>query len=123
MNVYTNGFLNGIMTYWDEVEEAARYYVHLMVHTRKYKVIAGKKTTLVEEKKQEIAVVEEPRNIKYHSFAQLAVLRVNNKENETEKYYSVYVEAEDRNGTIIAKSKERDSYVYIIRDGYYYGEF
>lgn len=31
MNVYISSMLNGFMVYWDGVEDAARYYVHLLV--------------------------------------------------------------------------------------------
>ena len=48
MNITVKGFFNGLMVYWDEVQDASRYYVHLLINDR------------------EIAVVEVERNMKYY---------------------------------------------------------
>lgn len=31
MNISIKGFLNGLMVYWDGVQDASRYYVHLLI--------------------------------------------------------------------------------------------
>lgn len=114
MEINVNGLLNGLMIYWDEVNEAARYIVHLLINDK------------------EICQVETDRLTKYYSFTNLAKIdqgepynescfgRVNHCSGKTTgKYYFVYVEAEDRNGVIISRSEKRDGDIYILRNGSY----
>ena len=107
MNIEVKSLVSGLMAYWDEVPEATRYFVHLLIG---YTSEEGKTTY------QEIAVVEVPRNIKYHSFLNLAEFR---NDGAPRSNYYIYVEAEDRTGNIIAKTDKRRGIVYVMREGYY----
>ena len=117
MKAEVKSLLNGLMVYWDEVEEAARYYVHLLIGY----------TPQTKTQYQEIAVIEVPRNIKYHSFTDLA--KIDQEEailshyhasgKDTHKNYFIYVEAEDRTGKIIAKTEKQVGKVYVMFNGYY----
>ena len=124
--------LNGIMAYWDKVEDAAIYYVHLLIgekHTES-KIIAGRVTSIKTEKVtyKEIATIEVPRNITYHSFLNLAKIDQNKPTSsggyrcigsQTGKNYYIYVEAEDRMGKTISKTDKVLGQVYIMVNGYY----
>ena len=118
MKAEVKSLLNGLMVYWDEVEEAARYYVHLLIGY----------TPQTVTQYQEIAVVEVPRNIKYHSFTNLAKIDrgdpigsgINRSRGRaTQKNYFIYVEAEDRTGKIVAKTGKQVGTVYSMVNGCY----
>lgn len=71
MKVIVKSLLNGLMVYWDENLDAARYYVHLLIGDKHRNEVYenGRMTTKFgKETFQEIALVEVERNIKYHSF-------------------------------------------------------
>lgn len=134
MNIAVKGFINGLMVYWDEVQDASRYYVHLLIGDKhKAEVFENGRmvTKCGDETFQEIALVEVERNMKYYSFTNLA--KINQGEPgatggyvvgrvsgaDTGKNYYIFVEAEDRNGDIIAKSEKELGQVYVITNGYY----
>lgn len=111
MNVYVRGLVEGLMVYWDEVEDAARYYVHLFIGK------TNEQTKIITYK--EIALVDVERNFKYYSFKGLS--RINESYGyigrvdggftgssygfrKTNLDYYVKVEAEDRKGNVIDKS-------------------
>lgn len=94
----------GFMIYWDEVEDAVRYYVHLLIGDSRSE--DGNNINAL-ERFQEIALVEHDKYTKYHSFVNLAKIDYKNRSNRSEKSglnYYIYVEAEDRNGNIIDKT-------------------
>ena len=124
--------LNGIMAYWDKVEDAAIYYVHLLIGEKhvESKIIEGRVTSIKTEKEtyKEIATIEVPRNITYHSFLNLAKIDQNKPSSnggyrccgsQTGKNYYIYVEAEDRMGNTISKTDKVLGQVYIMVNGYY----
>ena len=129
MNVYIESLLNGLMVYWDEEKDAARYYVHLLIGEKhKYiKSIKGRETAqYTEETFREIAVVETERNIKYHAFLNLGQIEeVDHREfywdvysaPDVKRKYYVYVEAEDKNGSIISISEKTHGKVYVMLSG------
>lgn len=135
MNVYVESLLCGLMVYWDEEKDAARYYVHLLIgETKKEnKIVADRTTSVLTEKTSyhEIALVEVERNIKYHSFTNLGKIDQEAKttsctgawsrpaSKETGKNYYIYVEAEDKNGKIINKSECVGGVVYSMVNGYF----
>ena len=92
--------LYGFMIYWDEVDDAVRYYVHLLIGDSRSE---DGNNIYALERFQEIALVEHDKYTKYHSFINLAKIDYNNGEKSGLNYY-VYVEAEDRNGNIIGKT-------------------
>ena len=121
MELNCRPLLNGIMAYWDKVEDAAVYYVHLFIGARhRYK---------------EIAAIEVPRNIAYYSFLNLAKIandiysesydgfrvtqKFTPKENRMGDNYYVYVEAENRAGETISKTDMVLGDVYIMEKGSY----
>lgn len=124
--------LNGIMAYWDKVEDAAVYYLHLIIgekHTEP-EMISGRATSTKMEKEtyKEIATIEVPRNIMYYSFLNLAKIDQNKPSysmgcrcsgTQTGKNYYIYVEAEDRKGNTISKTDKVLGQVYIMVNGYY----
>ena len=122
------------MVYWDEVQDASRYYVHLLIRDKHRKEVFenGRMVTKYgDETFQEIALVEVERNMKYYSFTNLA--QINQGEPgatggyvggrvsgvDTGKNYYIFVEAEDRSGEIIAKSEKMLGQVYVITNGHY----
>ena len=134
MNISIKGFLNGLMVYWDGVQDASRYYVHLLIGEEHRKEVFenGRMVTKYgDETFQEIALVEVERNMKYYSFTNLAKIdqgdpgatggyvsgRVSGV--DTGKNYYIFVEAEDRSGEIIAKSEKELGQVYVLTNGYY----
>ena len=134
MNISIKGFLNGLMVYWDGVQDASRYYVHLLIGDKHRKEVFenGRMVTKYgDETFQEIALVEVERNMKYYSFTNLAKIdqgepgatggyvsgRVSGV--DTGKNYYIFVEAEDRSGEIIAKSEKELGQVYVLTNGYY----
>lgn len=132
MELTCEPLLNGIMAYWDKVEDAAIYYVNLLIgekHTES-KMLAGRLTSLNTEKEtyKEIATIEVPRNITYYSFLNLAKIDQNNPSGhngyhctgtQTGKNYYIYVEAEDRMGNIISKTDKVLGQVYVMVNGYF----
>ena len=132
MELTCEPLLNGIMAYWDKVEDAAIYYVHLLIGEKhvESKMIAGRVTSIKSEKEtyKEIATIEVPRNITYHSFLNLAKIDQNKPSSnggyrcsgsQTGKNYYIYVEAEDRMGNTISKTDKVLGQVYIMVNGYY----
>ena len=131
MNIYIESLLNGLMVYWDEEPNAARYYVHLLVGDKHFarKVINGRETLKQgKETFNEIAVVEVERNIRYYSFDNLGKIDRGPEYSgvylkpgyrPTGKNYYIYVEAEDKSGKIISKSEKVVGSVYILLDGSY----
>lgn len=132
MELRCEPLLNGIMAYWDKVEDAAIYYVHLFIG-EKYtepKMVAGRMTSIKTEKEayKEIATIEVPRNITYYSFLNLAKIDQNKPSTsggyrcsgtQTGRNYYIYVEAEDRMGNTISKTDKVLGQVYIMVNGYY----
>ncbi len=102
MKAYVEGLLYGLMVYWEEVEDAARYRVHLFVNDETY----------TPSHCIEIAAVEVPRDIRYYAFQGLANLRHKRSPGyapmDTKKGYIVSVEAEDRAGKVIASTCKMD---------------
>ena len=84
----TGSLLNGIMVYWDKIEDSARYYVKLYIKEYYSNI------------EQELETVEIDRNKFYHTFQGLA------KFYPEGIMYFVEVLAENRNGQIIARSKK-----------------
>lgn len=131
MKVIVKSLLNGLMVYWDENLDAARYYVHLLIGDKHRNEVYenGRMTTKFgKETFQEIALVEVERNIKYHSFIKLAKIdQLEPSANsgyrmtgiETGLNYYVVVEAEDKAGIIIDKSSKLLGKVYTMVNGYY----
>lgn len=131
MKVIVKSLLNGLMVYWDENLDAARYYVHLLIGDKHRNEVYenGRMTTKFgKETFQEIALVEVERNIKYHSFINLAKIdQLERSANsgyrmtgiETGLNYYVVVEAEDKAGIIIDKSSKLLGKVYTMVNGYY----
>lgn len=131
MKVIVKSLLNGLMVYWDENLDAARYYVHLLIGDKHRNEVYenGRMTTKFgKETFQEIALVEVERNIKYHSFINLAKIdQLEPSANsgyrmtgiETGLNYYVVVEAEDKAGIIIDKSSKLLGKVYTMVNGYY----
>lgn len=75
MKTVVLGMNNGLMVYWEEVKEAAQYYVHLLIsdRNRRQEVQNGQARWVEDEEKiQEIALVAVERNTKYYSFTNLA---------------------------------------------------
>lgn len=95
MNLNVRKTFYGLMLYWNKVENAAVYHVHLSINNGYGAVISL----------QEIASVDVPRNIMYYSFSNLGDL-----------HYFISVEAEDRNGNIIEISDFIESTVLSIKD-------
>ena len=114
MNAYISSMLYGFMVYWDEEKDAARYFVHLLIGDENVtKEIINYRDNKVKkrvETYQEIDLVEVERSKKYYTFANLAKIDVvrnhNNDLDSTGKNYYVFVEAEDKNGKIIAKTEK-----------------
>ena len=135
MNIYIESLLNGLMVYWDEEKDAARYYVHLLIGDKHFtRDIINGRQTLVKGKEtyKEIAIVEIERNIRYYSFNNLGKIdqqypdeRMSNcnlcysKDYSTGKNYYIYVEAEDKNGKIISKSNKEKGSVFVLENGFY----
>lgn len=128
MKTVVLGMNNGLMVYWEEVKEAAQYYVHLLIsdRNRRQEVQNGQARWVEDEEKiQEIALVAVERNTKYYSFTNLAridrrqVYRYDrgNCEEETGRHYYIYVEAEDREGKIIDRCDKICCQVKEMRDG------
>ena len=87
MKTVVLGMNNGLMVYWDEQKNAAKYYVHLVIGTKhaKTKKVGGK-IQVLEEKMEflEIEKVELTKNTKYYSFLNLAKIDQNDPSgNET----------------------------------------
>ena len=106
--------VNGLMIYWNEVENAAVYHVHLLIGDKNRHMEhrdGVQKWVEDEEKFQEIDCVDVERKTKYYSFVNLApihfemVLRHYEWIREsTGRNYYLFVEAEDRNGYILDQS-------------------
>lgn len=110
MNLVCEPLLNGIMAYWDRIEDAAVYNVHLYIGKDDY----------VKRKYQEIAIVEVERNLTYYSFTNLAKIDLERCTGKsTGKDYYICVEAENRNGQIIDKTDKVLGKVYIMFNGYF----
>lgn len=135
MDVYVESLLNGLMVYWNEVKNAVRYYVHLLIgdkHQEK-EIIQGMQTYVYgKETFLEIAVVEIEWNIKYYSFTNLAKIEQEypperlrhrkdgySRDYSTGKNYYIYVEAEYKNGNIIFKSEKVEGSVFVSEHGCY----
>ena len=113
--MYANaeGMPNGLMVYWKEVPKAAVYRVRLFIQDRHRKKSPETGREVEDEGEFiEIAVVDEPRNIRYHSFTGLATIDERIVLNsggrtcvKTGRDYFVRVEAEDRSGAIVGKSE------------------
>ena len=135
MNIYIESLLNGLMAYWDEEKDAARYYVHLLIGDKHLTrdVINGRQTLVEgEETFKEIALIEQERNIRYFSFNNLGKIDQKHpdermrhglcgysKDYSTGKNYYIYVEAEDKNGKIISKSNKEKGSVFVLENGFY----
>ena len=135
MNIYIESLLNGLMVYWDEEKDAARYYVHLLIGDKHFtRDIINGRQTLVKGKEtyKEIAIVEIERNIRYYSFNNLGKIDQQypdermrhgllgySKDYSTGKNYYIYVEAEDKNGKIISKSNKEKGSVFVLENGFY----
>ena len=132
MELTCEPLLNGIMAYWDKVEDAAVYYVHLLIgeFRQESKFVENRFITTKAEKAtyKEIATFEVPRNIAYHSFLNLAKIDQNKPTSsggnrcsgsQTGRNYYIYVEAEDRMGNTISKTDKVLGQVYIMVNGYY----
>ena len=91
---------NGLMAFWEEIEEAAVYHVHLIIGEKEKRRGEFGCILYGEEKFSEIALVDVQREFKYHSFTDLAHGFYSN---DIEFSYHIVVEAEDRTGKIIAK--------------------
>ena len=122
------GMNNGLMVYWEEVKEAAQYYVHLLIGDKNKRTeYQNGCSVIVEdaEKKQEIALISVERNIKYYSFVDLARIDVRSVyrydrgryQEETGRNYYVFVEAENREGKIIDKCEPMCCKVKEMMDG------
>ena len=86
VNLNVGKVFQGIMAYWDKVEEAASYTLTLYALDKNKKVEC------------EIAIVVLDRNTRYYTFQGLSC-----------NYgYCLKVEAEDRNGEIIARSDRKE---------------
>ena len=135
MNIYIESLLNGLMAYWAEEKDAARYYVHLLIGDKHLTrdVINGRQTLVEgEETFKEIALIELERNIRYCSFNNLGKIDQKHpdermrhglcgysKDYSTGKNYYIYVEAEDKNGKIISKSNKEKGSVFVLENGFY----
>lgn len=122
------GMNNGLMVYWEEIKEAAQYYVHLLIgDINKHEEFKDGRYEIVEEpeKRQEIALICVERNIKYYSFTDLARIdrrsvykyNVGRCEEETGRNYYIFVEAENREGKIIDKCEPICCKVKEMMDG------
>ena len=102
---------NGLMAYWEEIEEAAVYHVHLIVGDRN-KRRENLSFVYDEEKFSELALIDVPRNLKYYSFTDLAPIHLNKStyygttDRVSGREYYIFIEAEDRAGNIIAASDQ-----------------
>lgn len=111
MKIEVKSLLNGLMVYWEEVKEAARYYVHLVIGDKHKQEVYenGRMTTKYDKETfQEIGLIEVERNTKYYSFINLARIDKDIKNGswfDTGKNYYIYVEAENKSGEIIKKSE------------------
>lgn len=110
----------GLMALWNGAPDAAQYTVKLFVYRYKSKTAPNIGTTYTDEvlSKEPIAVVVTDRDTLYYTFTGLAeiqyVYRVSSSHGFSAssgacRYYNgmkyfIEVEAEDRNGKIIAKS-------------------
>lgn len=131
MKAYVESLLSGLMVYWEEEKNAARYYVHLLIGDKhKYmEVVNGRQTfKYKDETFNEIALVETERNIRFFSFTNLGKIDQNEAgavaygrmiPTDTGKNYYVYVEAEDKNGNIIGKTEKIMGRVYAMNAGYF----
>lgn len=106
------GMNNGLMVYWEEIKQAVQYHVHLLIGDKnRHQENQNGYLRWVEEKEkfQEIALIDIDRNIKYHSFIDLAIIDYTYAYNgeyleDTGRSYYIFVEAEDREGNIFDKS-------------------
>ena len=113
---------NGLMAYWEEIEEAAIYHVHLIVGDRNKR---RKNDIFVfdKEKFSELALIDVPRNLKYYSFTDLAPIHLNKStyygttDRGSGREYYIFIEAEDRAGNIIASSDQVRGIVEDISNG------
>ena len=109
MNAYVRGLFEGLVVYWDAVEEAALYRVKLYINY-----------TPFQNDYHEIASIDVDRNIKYHSFKGLAGINsergLDGSRNTGYNYY-VSVQAEDRTGRIIDGSVKTVGRVQTLREG------
>ena len=108
------------MAWWNKLAAAVRYTVKLHIRTTKDGDYKNGKQLPPTTKTQEIAVVQKDRHTAYHTFTDLTKLPYNREDKrykansysysyysyavETKSVYVVTVEAEDREGNIIAKS-------------------
>lgn len=101
------GLLNeGCMIIWSTIEEAARYWITLSIGTKKKKYVLCK--------------VEKDRETKWHSFLGLPKSLENLWITRSENYsYYVSVEAENRQGQVIAASTLKEVANYDEEDDYY----
>ena len=102
---------NGLMAYWEEIEKAAVYHVHLIVGDRN-KQRKNDSFVFDEEKFSELALIDVPRNLKYYSFTDLAPIHLNKStyygttDRGSGREYYIFIEAEDRAGNSIAASDQ-----------------
>ncbi len=90
----------GFMVWWKNIEGAACYNIKLYIGTD---VEKDKYGICLKREYDEIAVVEKDRKTLYHSFVNLA--RVSSSYGRTTNLnYYIKVEAEDREGNILAQS-------------------
>lgn len=112
--VQVKGLFEGLMVYWDEVENASRYFVHLLIGD----------TRGVDVTYKEIKLVECDRHTKFYSFYGLAMINKTAYKgvyasNDTGLNYYVYVEAEGKDGNIISTSPKSIGKTLMVRDGNY----
>ena len=111
MKAFVEGIINGLMVYWKEVPNAASYRVRLFVGEN-VAIDLGNNSSRNEVQYTEIAVIDVPRNIRYHTFKDLAWIESKadphgtfpGASKATGKWYCISVEAEDRAGEIIEKT-------------------
>ena len=104
----------GLMAYLEEVEEAAVYHVHLILgdKNKRADVVNGSYRILEDEETfRDLTIVDVSRETKYHSFVNLAHIHRNKtsfsgtNDHVSGMNYYIKVEAEDRSGKIIARSR------------------
>lgn len=80
----------GFMVWWKKVEEAASYKIKLNISSKKY--------NSEDFEDLEVDVIDIPRERAYYAFQDLSY-------DNSDMYYFVVVEAEDRNGQVIDSVK------------------
>lgn len=121
MQVEVNSLLEGLMVYWKEVNDASRYYVHLLIGNR---IRIAEFEEKFEIRYQEIKMVECDRFTKTYSFKDLSPInKVTSSccitNSETSYNYYVFVEAENKEGKIIETSNKILGRIAILKEGSY----